>query len=73
MLSDQPNNGSIGRWAVPFVARPEFPLPGRARNALVDLLLVDGDPLANIRLIEDPTRNLVVIMKDGKRWKNVLP
>jgi hypothetical protein len=33
---------------------------------------VDGDPIANIRLIEDPERNLRVIMKDGKIYKNTL-
>lgn len=31
---------------------------------LADLLLVDGDPLANLRLLEDRTR-LLAIMKDG--------
>ena len=41
-------------------------------GALADLLLVDGDPIANIRLIEDPERNLRVIMKDGKIYKNTL-
>ena len=41
-------------------------------GALADLLLVDGDPLANIKLIEDPAKNLVVIMKDGKFFKNTL-
>jgi imidazolonepropionase-like amidohydrolase len=39
-------------------------------GALADLLLLDGDPLSNIRLIEDPERNLLVIMKDGKIFKN---
>jgi len=34
--------------------------------------LVDGDPLANIKLLEDPARNFVVIMKDGKIYKNTL-
>ena len=43
------------------------------QGALADLLLVDGDPIANIKLIEDPVRNLVVIMKDGKIYKNTLP
>ncbi|WP_281967314.1 metal-dependent hydrolase family protein [Roseovarius nanhaiticus] len=38
-------------------------------GALADLLLVDGDPLANIDLIADQA-NLVVIMKDGKIYKN---
>jgi hypothetical protein len=31
-----------------------------------DLLLIDGDPIANIKLLEDPGKNLVVIMNDGK-------
>ena len=35
-------------------------------------LLVDGDPIANITLIEDPAKNFVVIMKDGKIYKNAL-
>ena len=42
-------------------------------GALADLLLVDGDPIANLRLIEDPAKNLLVIMKDGRIYKNGLP
>jgi imidazolonepropionase-like amidohydrolase len=34
-------------------------------GAVADLLLVDGDPLANIDLLNDPARNLVLIMKGG--------
>ena len=41
-------------------------------GAFADLLLVDGDPIANIKLIEDPAKNFVVIMKDGKIYKNSL-
>jgi imidazolonepropionase-like amidohydrolase len=37
-----------------------------------DLLLVDGDPIANINLVADPAKNLVVIMKDGRVYKNTL-
>jgi imidazolonepropionase-like amidohydrolase len=52
------------------------PYPGKLgvveQGALADLLLVDGDPLANIKLIEDPAKNFVVIMKDGKIYKNTL-
>ena len=52
------------------------PYPGKLgvieQGALADLLLVDGDPLANIKLIEDPTKNFVVIVKDGKIFKNAL-
>ena len=35
-------------------------------------VLVDGDPLANLKLIEDPGKNFLVIMKDGKIYKNLL-
>ena len=41
-------------------------------GALADLLLVDGNPLEDIKLIENPTSNFVVIMKDGKVYKNLL-
>ena len=37
-----------------------------------DLLLVDGDPLENIKLIEDPDKNFLVIIKDGTIYKNTL-
>ena len=51
------------------------PYPGRIgvveQGALADLILVDGDPIANISLIEDPAKNFVVIMKDGKLFKNL--
>lgn len=42
------------------------------QGALADLLLVDGDPLADINLVADPERNFRVIMKDGKVYKNSL-
>ena len=52
------------------------PYPGKLgvveEGALADLILVDGDPVANIKLIEDPAKNFVVIMKDGKIFKNSL-
>ena len=52
------------------------PYPGKLgvieQGALADLLLVDGDPIADIKLIEDPAKNFVVIMKDGKIFKNSL-
>jgi imidazolonepropionase-like amidohydrolase len=52
------------------------PYPGRLgvveEGALADLLLVDGDPIDNIKLIEDPAKNFLVIMKDGKVYKNRL-
>jgi imidazolonepropionase-like amidohydrolase len=41
-------------------------------GALADLLLVDGDPLARLELVADPGKNFVVIMKDGRVYKNTL-
>lgn len=41
-------------------------------GAFADLLLVDGDPIANIKLIEDPAKNFKVIMKDGKFYKKTV-
>jgi imidazolonepropionase-like amidohydrolase len=53
------------------------PYPGKLgvveEGALADLLLVDGNPVENIKLIEDPARNFVLIMKDGRIYKNTLP
>ena len=53
------------------------PYPGKLgvveEGALADLLLVDGNPLENIKLIEDPDKKFLVIMKDGTIYKNALP
>jgi imidazolonepropionase-like amidohydrolase len=55
---------------------PRNPYPGKLgvveEGALADLLLVDGNPLQNIELIKDPARNFLIIMKDGKIYKNLL-
>ena len=41
-------------------------------GAWADLLLIDGDPLADIDLIADPQNSMVVIMKAGEILKNTL-
>lgn len=50
------------------------PYPGKLgvveEGALADLLLVDGNPLEDIHLVDDPSKNFVVIVKDGKVYKN---
>lgn len=38
-----------------------------------DLLIVDGDPIKDISLIADPDRTFVLVMKDGRIHKNILP
>jgi imidazolonepropionase-like amidohydrolase len=53
------------------------PYPGKLgvveEGALADLLLVDGNPLENLNLVADPAKNFLVIMKDGRIYKNTLP
>ncbi|WNZ25045.1 amidohydrolase family protein [Leptolyngbya sp. NK1-12] len=55
---------------------PRNPYPGKLgvveEGALADLLLVNGNPLENIRLIENPGTNFLVIMKDGVIYQNLL-
>jgi imidazolonepropionase-like amidohydrolase len=55
---------------------PRSPYTGKLgvveEGALADLLLVDGNPLENINLVEYPATNFVVIMKDGNVYKNLL-
>jgi len=52
------------------------PYPGKLgvveESAFADLLVLNGNPLENIHLIEDPEKNLAVIMKDGQISKNTL-
>ena len=50
------------------------PYPGQLgvvqEGALADLLLVDGNPLDDIELLARPESSLVVIMKDGRIYKD---
>jgi len=46
------------------------PLGVIQEGAYADLILVDGNPLQNLDLVADPAKNFVVIMKDGKIYKN---
>lgn len=52
------------------------PYPGKVgvieRGAHADLLVVDGDPLANVSLFADSETNLRIIMKAGRIHKNSL-
>jgi imidazolonepropionase-like amidohydrolase len=41
-------------------------------GALADLLLVNGDPTAKLEIMADPGKNFMIIMKDGKIYKNTL-
>jgi imidazolonepropionase-like amidohydrolase len=43
-----------------------------AAGACADLLIVDGDPLMDVRVMLDPEKNLKFVMKDGRIYKNEL-
>jgi imidazolonepropionase-like amidohydrolase len=43
-----------------------------APGAYADLLVVEGDPLTDLRVMLDPHKNLKLIMKDGVIFKNEL-
>jgi imidazolonepropionase-like amidohydrolase len=55
---------------------PRNPYPGKLgvieTDALADLLVIDGNPLDDIGLMAKPQKNIAVIMKDGKVYKNTL-
>jgi len=55
---------------------PRNPYPGKLgvieEGALADLLVIDGNPIEQIDLIASPDKNLRIIMKDGKIYKNTL-
>jgi imidazolonepropionase-like amidohydrolase len=53
---------------------PRNPYPGKLgaveEGAFADLLLVDGNPLDDISLVANPGKNFLIIMKDGKMYKD---
>ena len=50
----------------------EGPLGVIEQGAYADLLIVDGDPLSDVRVLENYRDNIRLIMKDGKIYKNTL-
>ncbi len=55
---------------------PRNPYPGKLgvieNGAYADLLLINGNPLEDISILTDPEKNLALIMKDGKIFKNII-
>jgi len=41
-------------------------------GAYADMILVDGDPMKDIKLVGDPGKNFLMIMKDGVIYKNMM-
>lgn len=51
---------------------PEGDLGVIKEGAYADMILVDGNPLENLELVADAEKNFVLIMKDGKIYKNTI-
>jgi imidazolonepropionase-like amidohydrolase len=55
---------------------PRNPYQGKLgvieEDALADLLVVDGNPINDIELVAKPDKNFMLIMKDGKTYKDTL-
>ncbi|MDP9812717.1 imidazolonepropionase-like amidohydrolase [Rhizobium tibeticum] len=56
-LSSTPNAGKLGVIEA---------------GAFADMLVWDGNPLDDLRMVEDPQRKLSVVIKDGRIFKNTL-
>jgi len=56
---------------------PRNPYPGKVgvieKDAFADILVVDGNPLEDLALMERPGETLSVVMKGGRTYKNILP
>ena len=65
------NAGIVLKWSGPKDPYPTYDLGTIKAGAYADLLLWDGNPLEDINLILDEDK-LVLIMKDGKIYKDTL-
>ncbi|KUJ62457.1 hydrolase [Flavobacteriaceae bacterium CRH] len=55
---------------------PRNPYPNKLgvieEGAYADIILVDGNPIANLSILEDYNKTLLLIIKDGVIYKNIL-
>jgi imidazolonepropionase-like amidohydrolase len=58
----------LSGWKNPY---PHGPLGVIKEGAYADILLIDGDPTKDIRVLMD-SANIALIMKDGKIYKNAI-
>jgi imidazolonepropionase-like amidohydrolase len=66
-------NGELLALSGPRNPYGTAPLGVIREGAWADLLIVEGDPLVDPRLLEDPQNNLRLILKNGSIIKNTLP
>jgi imidazolonepropionase-like amidohydrolase len=70
------NQATAGNAEILYLSGQRNPYPGKLgvieEGALADILLIDGNPVEDLALFHDPEKNLTLIMKDGKIYKNTL-
>ena len=65
-------NGELMALSGKLNPYPNGPLGVIKEGAYADILLVDGNPVDDARLLENYAENIDLIMKDGKVYKNTL-
>lgn len=63
------HNGRLLQLTGPRNPYPDGPLGVIEPGAYADLIVVDGNPLADISLLEQPDPNIRIVMKDGVFYK----
>ena len=70
------NQATAGNAEILYFSGPRNPYPGKLdvieEGALADILLINGNPVEDLALFHDPEKNLALIMKDGKIYKNTV-
>jgi imidazolonepropionase-like amidohydrolase len=66
------NAGQLHALSGPNSPYQDGPTGVIQEGAYADLLLVDGNPLEDIKIMTEPGKNFRIIMKDGKIYKNTL-
>lgn len=66
------NNGELLALSGIRNPYPEGKIGAIEPGAYADLLIVEGNPLEDIKVLMDPENNLRLIMKDGEIFKNTL-
>ena len=64
------NNAELLSWTGIVNPYPHGKLGVIAEGAYADILLVNGNPLKDLKVFNNPEENLKIIMKDGKIYKN---
>ena len=72
IVSDDELMKQLLKLTGPLNPHPDGPLGVIAEGAYADILVIDGNPLENIELLTKPEKNIKLIMKHGKVYKNTL-